>query len=634
MPRGGIRDAARPPRPSTVHQRHRRGACRPGRRAGAGRRRSPRQPRLRRPEPAGQIRISSSSTPRSIRWTRERRGRRPSPSPAGRFTAVGSTSDIKGLAGKNTQTFDAKGMTVVPGFIDCHNHAGGEVLLNEVLVGNPFEVEFVSIRSIIGKLRERAQQTPPGTWVEGYFFDDTKLSDKRALNIHDLDEVSTRASGDRPPSRRAHLLLQQQGLRHGRHHQGHAQPDGRHLRQGRDRPIERAGDDLAAAPFNKIGTRPTYTPARGRAARARWRGAHLQAVRALRPHHRAPRGRQPARDAGRTRRAASLRHRISYEASGRVLDAMITAGIQSGFGDDWIRFGATSEHTVDGSFSERTMALSTPYPGRDAALQGQRHRDPGHPERVGGARAPGRHPGELPRQRRRRHRHVPDRRRTGAEAGASSQRPAEDHALHAGQSRAGPAHQGHWRGAGALHDLRLLQPRQVRLLRRGDDEALHGVPLAGRRRRLCRGRLGLQPGAVRAADGDPGHGHAQGMGRQGLGRQPAPQRQRGHRRQHLQWRLGLRRGSHQGLDHRRQAGRLRGPRRRPAHCRCREDQGHPDRAHGGGRNDFAPGVSHGGTDDVSTVATPRLRLRHLSPLSSRRRCWRNRPSRFQTGPAR
>ena len=48
-----------------------------------------------------------------------------------------------------------------------------------MLVGNPFEVEFVSIRSIIGKLRERAQKTPAGTWVEGYFFDDTKVSDKR-----------------------------------------------------------------------------------------------------------------------------------------------------------------------------------------------------------------------------------------------------------------------------------------------------------------------------------------------------------------------------------------------------------------------------------------------------------------------
>src|SRR5262249_55420650 len=56
-----------------------------------------------------------------------------------RFVAVGSTADIKGLAGKNTQSFDAKGMTIVPGFTDCHNHAPGTTLLYEVLVGNPFE---------------------------------------------------------------------------------------------------------------------------------------------------------------------------------------------------------------------------------------------------------------------------------------------------------------------------------------------------------------------------------------------------------------------------------------------------------------------------------------------------------------
>jgi predicted amidohydrolase YtcJ len=54
---------------------------------------------------------------------------------------------------------------------------------------------------------------------------------------------------------------------------------------------------------------------------------------------------------------------VSYETTGRVLDAMIANGIRSGFGDEWIKFGATSEHTVDGSFSERTMALSVPYPG-------------------------------------------------------------------------------------------------------------------------------------------------------------------------------------------------------------------------------------------------------------------------------
>jgi len=108
----------------------------------------------------------------------------------GKFIAVGSSADIKGLIGKGTRTLDAKQMTIVPGFIDCHNHAPGNELLYEVLVGNPYEVEFVTIGSIVDKLRAKAQKTPPDTWVDGYFFDDTKVKDKRALNIHDLDQVS------------------------------------------------------------------------------------------------------------------------------------------------------------------------------------------------------------------------------------------------------------------------------------------------------------------------------------------------------------------------------------------------------------------------------------------------------------
>src|SRR6185312_8519412 len=76
-------------------------------------------------------------------------------------------------------------------FIDCHNHAPGTTLLYDVLVGNPYEVEFVTIDSIVEKLRERAQKTRPGSWVDGYFFDDTKVKGERPLNIHDLDKVST-----------------------------------------------------------------------------------------------------------------------------------------------------------------------------------------------------------------------------------------------------------------------------------------------------------------------------------------------------------------------------------------------------------------------------------------------------------
>ena len=87
---------------------------------------------------------------------------------AGRFAAIGTTDEMKALIGKRTQTFDAKQMTIVPGFIDCHNHATGNVLLYEVLVGNPYVVEFVTIASIVEKLRAKARETPPGTWVEGY----------------------------------------------------------------------------------------------------------------------------------------------------------------------------------------------------------------------------------------------------------------------------------------------------------------------------------------------------------------------------------------------------------------------------------------------------------------------------------
>src|SRR5437016_718500 len=106
---------------------------------------------------------------------------------AGRFAAVGTTEDVKSLIGRQTQIFDAKQMAVVPGFIDAHNHAPGAILLYDVIVGNPYQVEFVSIASIVDKLKERARATPPGFWVEGFFFDDTKVQDKRPLSIHDLD---------------------------------------------------------------------------------------------------------------------------------------------------------------------------------------------------------------------------------------------------------------------------------------------------------------------------------------------------------------------------------------------------------------------------------------------------------------
>jgi predicted amidohydrolase YtcJ len=280
----------------------------------------------------------------------------------GRITGVGTNNPVKGLAGRRTQTFDADGMTIVPGFIDCHNHAGGEVLLNEVLVGNPFDVEFVTIASIVDKLKARAQQTPSGMWVEGYFFDDTKVKDKRPLNIRDLDQVSK----DHP------VVV--------RHRGGHTyfynskafelagvtrntpNPPGGTYDKDAHGELSGRVTDLGSAAFNKVGARRTYTPDE-RARRARDGIAHISkqfARYGLTSVHHQGGDLQAIQD---VRARGELLHRISYETSGRALEAMMSAGIQTGFGDEWIRFGATSEHIVDGSFSERTMALSTPYPG-------------------------------------------------------------------------------------------------------------------------------------------------------------------------------------------------------------------------------------------------------------------------------
>jgi predicted amidohydrolase YtcJ len=286
-----------------------------------------------------------------------------------RFTAVGSNEEIKALIGKKTRSFDAQGMTITPGFIDCHNHAPGNTLLYDVLVGNPFEVEFVTIDSIVEKLKARALTTPPDTWVEGQFFDDTKVKDARQLNVHDLDKVSTTQP----------VVVHHRG--------GHTSfynsralamagvtPATADLVSGTydkfpDGQLNGRVTDRARMVFERVGHRVTYSPAE-QARRDREGLAHISkmfvrygltgvchqggALHAL----------EEIRADGR------LLHRANYEAYEDVLGAMIRTGMTTGLGDEWIRLGATGEHVADGSFSERTMALSTPYPGSTSGYKG------------------------------------------------------------------------------------------------------------------------------------------------------------------------------------------------------------------------------------------------------------------------
>ncbi len=286
-----------------------------------------------------------------------------------RFVAVGTTADIRAMAGPRTQVFDAAGLTVTPGFIDAHNHPEGEQLLYEVLVGNPFEVEFVTLASIIDKLKARAATTPPGFWIDGYFYDDTKVRDGRAINVHDLDRVST----EHPVAvhhRGGHTVyynskaLELAGIT-----RETANPYGGTFDRFPDGSLNGRVTDRAVDRFESVGQRPVFT-AEERDRRALEGQAHMSALYARSGLTGVCHEGGSLDALMRLREQGRLRHRVSYEADETTLDTLIRAGVRTGFGDEWLRIGASFEHGADGSLSERTMAMSRPFPGAANGYRG------------------------------------------------------------------------------------------------------------------------------------------------------------------------------------------------------------------------------------------------------------------------
>jgi predicted amidohydrolase YtcJ len=281
----------------------------------------------------------------------------------GRIIAVGSNEAIGGLTGKGTEIFDARGMTVVPGFIDCHLHPEGESLLYDVLVGNPYEVEFVTIDSIVAKLKERAAKTPPGEWVQGFFYDDTKVKDGRPLTRADLDGVSS-VHPVAVIHRGGHtVFVNSKAFELAGVTKDTPQPFGGTFDHHANGELSGRVTDNAQDVLWKAGKFPKYSEAE-QFSRAKAGIAHISKQFArfglTTVHHEG--GNFSA--LMQVRREGNVLHRVSYEPEQPMIEAMIANGWRTGFGDEWLRLGATSEHTVDGSFSERTMSIRAGYPNR------------------------------------------------------------------------------------------------------------------------------------------------------------------------------------------------------------------------------------------------------------------------------
>ena len=272
-----------------------------------------------------------------------------------RILAIGQADDLRALAGPNTRVIDTSGATITPGFIDAHSHP---LLANEAISVN---VDFRRIPQVVAALRERAAATPPGQWVLGHMYDDTKFEEGRPVTRQDLDNASTEhpifiqhrgghtavansaafalagVTADTPDPEGGAFYRDENGLT-GRL----AEKALDVLRSSGDWPQADRADNqesarLITARMCRTGLTST-TDAFG--SPESWQ-AYVDAY-----------------------AADELSCRVSFmPGNGPCYESFKAAGLRSGFGNAWLNVGAV-KYGADGSASERTMRMSTPFAGR------------------------------------------------------------------------------------------------------------------------------------------------------------------------------------------------------------------------------------------------------------------------------
>ena len=275
----------------------------------------------------------------------------------GRILAIGSDADLLALAAPTTKRIDLGKKRVLPGFIDAHSHPAQAGAMHLRMV----DCDLRSIGAIQAALRERAAKTPAGDWVMGFKYDDTKTSEGRPLTIQDLDS----AVPDHPvyiQHRGGHtiycnsLALESAGITEKTpdppggqisHDSATGKLTGRLAESAQDlidkvRPTKLSREDRREGVklISKMLAKTGITSA----TEAQGTPTDLEAY-------------QDARDAG------ELLFRAYCFINYRYIDSMIGAGVRTGLGDEWVRVGAM-KMVCDGSISERTARLSTPYEGK------------------------------------------------------------------------------------------------------------------------------------------------------------------------------------------------------------------------------------------------------------------------------
>lgn len=275
---------------------------------------------------------------------------------ADRFTAVGSTSDIRNLATARTEVIDAEGMTITPGFIDAHSHPSGAGV-NELVQVN---ADLRSVAEIKTALAERARTTPNGQWIRAFKYDDTKLAEGRPLNRFDIDAVAP----DNP------VVVGHRGGHTGVYNSmalalagitaETPDPQGGRFYRDSNGVLTGLAAETARYVFNQLIPSDSSREQRRDGVKLI---SELMTRAGLTSVHQTGGGRDDMIAFADARAAGDMRFRMYLFPRGRLFDDLVNAGIRTGFGDEVFRIGAV-KFMADGSASERTMRMSTPYEGR------------------------------------------------------------------------------------------------------------------------------------------------------------------------------------------------------------------------------------------------------------------------------